>query len=631
MNNEKDNKIKPAKKKNWLDYHSKIILETSIDGFCVVDTDGRLLEVNSAMCDITGYSKEELAGMNITDIETEETPEQAAQHIEKVIKQGYERFETKQCRKDGKTIDVEISTQFRDFGKDKFFFSFFRDITKQKKAEKALRESEEKFKNLVEVTTDWVWETDKNGAYVYASPKVKDLLGYSPEEVIGKTPFDFMPETEAKKISKFFEEKAAEKQIFYGLENINYHKDGHLVVLETSGIPLLDEQGQLIGYRGIDRDITKRKKAEEALRESEERYKTLFQDAGEGILVVDIKTRKFKYANPALCKMLGYTEEEIKRMHMHSIHPKENLEHVSSEFEAQARGEKILSQSIPCLRKDGTIIYADINTTKVMIDGRECNVGFFTDITERKRIKAELENYKEKVLQTQKHAYVSSMGAIVAHQLNQPLTMINMLLGKALEPEHTKDECSPLVLKNIRESLNEVKKAASIISKFRQHFKDPSLQTAGIVNISSATERILSILSERAKQTRMNISVKSLDDLPPVEINETALEQILFVIIQNAIEAADGTKQHRLNIAGEFTDSKIDLQFSDDCCGIAPENLDKIFEPFFSIKSSGKGMGLGLDIVQQILISCGGHIRVESQLGKGTTFYVTLPVSNTIK
>jgi len=354
----------------------------------------------------------------------------------------------------------------------------------------------------------------------------------------------------------------------------------------------------------------------------------LFQGAVEGVLVADIETKKFKYANPAICRMLGYTEKEMKMMQVHNIHPKENLEYVLSEFEAQARGEKTLAPSIPCLRKDGTIIYADIKTTKAVIDGRECNVGFFTDITEHKRIKTELENYEDKVLNAQKHAYIASMGAIVAHQLNQPLTTINMRLGKALKTLQAKENCYPEVLKSIEKSLSEAKRAASIIREFRQHSKDPALETTGKVNVSSTANKIISMFSEKAEQAKINISARNLEELPDVEINETALEQIFLIITQNAIEASDGRKQHKLDIFGKFADGNIELQFSDDCCGIAPENLDKIFEPFFSTKSDGKGIGLGLDIVQQILISCGGEIRVESQLGKGATFYVTLPISS---
>ncbi len=127
------------------------------------------------------------------------------------------------------------------------------------------------------------------------------------------------------------------------------------------------------------------RRSEEALRDSEKRYRALFQGAAEGILVADVETKQFKYANPAICKLLGYSEEELKGMGVTDIHPQEDLDHVISQFEAQARGEKALAPGLPCLRKDGTTIYADINSAKVVIDGTECSVGFFADVTERKQ------------------------------------------------------------------------------------------------------------------------------------------------------------------------------------------------------------------------------------------------------
>ncbi len=132
-------------------------------------------------------------------------------------------------------------------------------------------------------------------------------------------------------------------------------------------------------------ELIERKRAEERLGESEERYRTLFEGAAEGILVADIEGKQFKYANSAICRMLGYTMEELTRLGVVDIHPKEALDHVAAEFEAQARGDKTWAPDIPCLRKDGNIIYVSIATTPVVIDGHKCNVGFFTDITERKR------------------------------------------------------------------------------------------------------------------------------------------------------------------------------------------------------------------------------------------------------
>ncbi|MFB3897397.1 MAG: GAF domain-containing protein [bacterium] len=132
-------------------------------------------------------------------------------------------------------------------------------------------------------------------------------------------------------------------------------------------------------------EIAERKRTEEALRESEVRYRALFEGAAEGILVADIETKIFIYANPAQCRMLGYTKDEIRQMNVSDIHPKKDLARILDEFMAQARGDKLVVENIPCLRKDGSTLYADIRTTSMVIDGIKCNVGFFNDITERKR------------------------------------------------------------------------------------------------------------------------------------------------------------------------------------------------------------------------------------------------------
>lgn len=133
-------------------------------------------------------------------------------------------------------------------------------------AHSALAQSEKRFRDLAENTSDWIWEVDEKIRYIYASPKVTELLGYTPEEVLGKTPFDFMPAEEAARIRTGFDEMLQNPQSFQRVENINIHKDGSLRVLETSGIPLFDAEGRFSGLRGIDRDITERKKAEEEIK-----------------------------------------------------------------------------------------------------------------------------------------------------------------------------------------------------------------------------------------------------------------------------------------------------------------------------------------------------------------------------
>jgi len=129
------------------------------------------------------------------------------------------------------------------------------------RAMESVRDNEERFRSLVETTSDWIWEVDARGMYTYASPKVGDLLGYTPEEVVGKTPFDFMPPADAARVGRQFAEIAAARRPFDRLENTNLRKDGSQVMIETSGVPIFDRDGKLAGYRGIDRDITERVRA----------------------------------------------------------------------------------------------------------------------------------------------------------------------------------------------------------------------------------------------------------------------------------------------------------------------------------------------------------------------------------
>lgn len=141
-------------------------------------------------------------------------------------------------------------------------------VKERRKAEEALRRKQQKYQSLIETIDDWVWEVDADGVYTYASPNVRTLLGYEPEEVVGRTPFHLMPEAEARRLAEAFSDIAQRREPFRSLQNTNRHKNGHDVVLESSGVPYFAEDGTFLGYRGVDRDISERKEAEGRLREA---------------------------------------------------------------------------------------------------------------------------------------------------------------------------------------------------------------------------------------------------------------------------------------------------------------------------------------------------------------------------
>jgi PAS domain S-box-containing protein len=235
--------------------------------------DGRIFLVNEEACRSLGYTKQELLSMSIPDIDVNFTQDKLSEFIEDNKYTGHVLMESRFKTKDGRTFPVEISSNYFYLDDKEYMVSLCRDITKRKRAEEALRQSEKKYRSLVEQVNDWVWEIDANGIYTYAGPRVRGLLGYEPCEIVGMSPFDYMAPEESKRVRALFDPIFEAREEFSLLENTLVKKDGGMVSVETSGVPIFDDQGTFIGYRGIDRDITERKWVEEALRESEEKYR----------------------------------------------------------------------------------------------------------------------------------------------------------------------------------------------------------------------------------------------------------------------------------------------------------------------------------------------------------------------
>jgi PAS domain S-box-containing protein len=232
---------------------------------------GRLLMANEAISKMFGYeTPEQFMQSNVSDLYVD--PDEMESYSEQLLAQGnVNAVMLRLKKKDGSPFWASVTARavYDDQGKTKYFDGIIEDITDRKRAEEALRVSEEKYRSLVETTSDWIWEVDNKCTYTYCSPKVKDLLGYKPEELIGKTPFDLMPSEEAMHVSDIFQRAILLQTAFDSIENINLHKNGSHVVMETSGVPIFSVKGQFSGYRGIDRDITERKSLENKLRQAQ--------------------------------------------------------------------------------------------------------------------------------------------------------------------------------------------------------------------------------------------------------------------------------------------------------------------------------------------------------------------------
>ena len=262
------------------------------------------------------------------------------------------------------------------------------DVTKRREAGEALKESESRFRNIIENSKDGIIFFDgKTRKILFGNGAMAELLGCSKADLLGRSIPSLHPSEEWASVEQEFQKHVSgEISVSAGIPVLR--SDGSVFYADISSSHIMLEGKSY--FSAFFHDITDRRQAEKKLRESEQRYRELFEGAAEGILVADIKSTRFLYANASICNMLGYSEEELKSLSVRDIHPRESLKHVISIFEAQARGEKSLAPAIPCVRKNGAIIYADIATSEILIDNKECNVGFFTDITLRKQAEGAL-------------------------------------------------------------------------------------------------------------------------------------------------------------------------------------------------------------------------------------------------
>ena len=381
------------------------------------------------------------------------------------------------------------------------------------RAEQELRRSEQKFRSLIETTSDWVWEVDKNGIYTYSSPKVKDLLGYKPDEVIGKRPTDTMSQDESDRISGLFRDIVASGTPFSRMENINFHKDGKQVVIETSGVPILDENGELLGYRGINRDITERKKEEEKRRKLE----ASLQRSEKMEAIGSLAGRAAHDLNNVLSGIVGYPDLLLMQL------PEESP----------------LRRPILAMQKSGEKAAAIVQDLLTM--------------TRRGVVATEIVGINDIIssyLQSPEHEKLLSYN---------PGTRIET----ALETD----------LLNISGSFHHISKCVmNLVSNAAE-----AMPKGGNIFISTANRYIDRPIS----------GYESVDE-------------------------------------GDY----VILTISDTGTGIHPDDLDKIFEPFYSKKVMGKsGTGLGMVVVWGTVKDHNGYIDVNSNVGKGTTFTLYFPAT----
>jgi len=382
---------------------------------------------------------------------------------------------------------------------------------------------------------------------------------------------------------------------------------------------IFDEQGKVLFYEGILRDITERKQAEEKLRESEEKFRMLFEGHTAIMLLVEPTSGKIVDANPSACRFYGYSRRALLEMNISDINCLSPTEIMAMMKEVENGQTKHFF--FPHRLANGEIHIVDVDSSPIVMQGKPVLFSIIRDVTEQKKMEAEL-------IESQKMASIGTLAAGIAHELNSPLQVITGYSDSLLKELQQSAKLEGERLERQLNSLNRNAWRMAEIVRSLQHYAHPNPERASQTELNTLVKDTL-ILMEHQLKLWSNISVetKLAADLPPFVCDPNKIIQILINLLSNARDAMPDGGIIRIDTSYAPDMDRLVLKIADDGLGIPEELLKRIFDPFFTTKPVGKGTGLGLSIVQSIVRTHGGEIQVESALGKGTTFTIMLPLT----
>ena len=606
--------------------------------------DGVITDVNEKWCQTLGYSKKEVIGRYIFDFIDRSERESAKLSFEKKIssKKFYvEGHERKFLTKAGEERIFVINDFFSydNNYKVKFVQTTMEDITLKKKIETAVQESEEKFKSLVETSADVVFRLTKSGNIEYVSPRVKNMYGYSPDELIGKHLSTTTPVKDVPRAIK------ALKTVFSGKSLKNFEinqkiKSGKIIPMEVNAIPV-KKDGKVVSFQGIMRNIADRKQAEEEIKRARDDYLSITNLTGDIIVKIDVDG-KWTFLNDGACEFWGKPRKKLLGANFASYLHLEDVEKTEVTLEELFKTKKTIKGLINRQKTPSGWRIVEWNGAPIF-DKEGKYIGLQAtgrDITESKKAEEELKNAHEKLkefnqllekkvkertfevenLLKQKDAFIIQL----SHDLRSPLTPLIALLPAIEEKEQDpvlKEELG-VILRNVNYLNNLVEKTIDL-AKISSPNTRLSLETTTLYEeINKVIENNMHIFNENKIEIKNSIEKKTT-----VSVDKNMFSELFENLINNAVKYSK--KGGNITVDAQDIGNWITVSVKDTGIGLDKKELIHIFEEFYKAdwsRHDHNSTGLGLSICKSIVEKHGGRIWAESNgKGKGTTMFFTLP------
>ncbi len=598
----------------------RILAENSLT--CIyVHQDGEFIYVNRRTAEILGYSENELVGKSVWEVVAPEDREMTKGIVAARLqgKQASSHYQFRALTSNGQVRWVDVLAADIEHNSRPATLANALDITDRKHAEEALRQSEARYRELFENSSDIIYTHDLEGNYTSVNEAAKRILGYTSEEFLA---LGFRDIVDPEYIPTIAED--LRKKIHNGVERTGPYelrvrsKDGTPVWVEINS-RIIRDKGKPVGVHGTARDITDRKKAEEALRESEEKYRLVVENASEAIFVA--QDGMIRFINPKTLELIGYSEHELtSRPFTEFIHPDDRAM-VIDRHEQRIRGQHPPDvYTFRTIDKFENIRWVEINVVSLLWEGRAATLNFLVDITAKRKMEEEL-------VKVQKLESLGVLAGGIAHDFNNILTAVMGNISLAQMHCQSPDK--------VKGRLVEAEKACLQARGLTQQLLTFSKGGAPIKRIAHISQLIENSCHFAVRGSNVRCKLSFHNDLFTVDVDEGQIGQVFNNLIINSVHAMPQGGVIHVHAENVLVTAEQGLPLKDGNylkivvrdkgVGIPKNILPRIFDPYFTTKH--KGSGLGLATAYSIIQNHDGWITAESDVGIGTTFHVYLPAS----